>query len=404
MASTHYNDQAVIRQYLTRAKRMRLFSTPESTERGEVTLLALAETLAAVSVSWWIAIRYDTVTHIVIGAAIAPLLLLRTRLSTRLALYWSRRDSRIHRTIISMVDTLDDNARPLILRKFAIFPMIPIGWFLLLLSVRLVATCVVSVRKFNSTLCSIPGNWRRYALALDMHHPPEPLPGLELSGNEHPLRNMRLTTAVKSLANINWPLRIVCGVIFFPVIYLPSFLYRFSLKSTSLVYLPFVWIIHSHVGESLSGKEHLNDIETGKLERLQRWYAGLIVATSVASLAVTTLPIVVLHNIYTDGGDVVRVLLDLFIPTNGLVVTFKGWHLARLANAAIVLYLFFHADKASRRIASGRWTDEQVKGRIELTRHIQMALALYTMFCTLSRLVQFAIWDKLPPVEFQFFP
>ena len=401
MTSTRYNDQAVIRQYLTRAKRMRLFSTPESTERGEVTLLALAETLAAVSVSWWIAIRYGTVTHIVIGAAIAPMLLLRTRLSTRLALYWSRHDG-------------DDDPGDVpegnkVFVDFFLYVLVLIPLYCLWL--RVTSTVIVLLRRSQMVFREIPKNWRRYAVAIDVLHPPEALPGLELLPDDHhPMSDLRFSDILARIfkgetwPSIDWIIAIVVSTLTCVSWFLPSFLFRFSLKSTSIVYSPFIWVVQSHVGESLTGREYIHDIQTGKLERLQRWYAWLIVVMSAASLAVTALPIVAVHNLYTDGGDVLRVLLDLFIPTNGLVLTFKGWHLARLANALIVLYLFFHADRASRRIESGRWSDDQVKGRIELTRRIQMGLALYTMFCTISRLVQFAIWEKLPSVEFQFLP
>ena len=57
---------------------MRWFSNHESAARGEVSILAIIETLIAISISIGIAIYYDTTLHILISACIAPFLLLRT--------------------------------------------------------------------------------------------------------------------------------------------------------------------------------------------------------------------------------------------------------------------------------------------------------------------------------------
>jgi hypothetical protein len=66
---------------------VRLFSTPESVRRGELSMLAIAETIAASGLSFWLAWRLGSIEHIVLASAITPFLLLRTRLSTRFALH-----------------------------------------------------------------------------------------------------------------------------------------------------------------------------------------------------------------------------------------------------------------------------------------------------------------------------
>ena len=70
---------------------MRWVSSRESVRQGEPSVLAIVETLVATGISLWIAVRLGTVTHIVIGAGIAPFLLLRTDESAALgisALRW----------------------------------------------------------------------------------------------------------------------------------------------------------------------------------------------------------------------------------------------------------------------------------------------------------------------------
>jgi hypothetical protein len=64
------------------------FSDEESVDRGEVRFWAIVETLAAMTAFWWFAIYYETFLLLTTGLFIAPLLLLRSDKSTRLAVRW----------------------------------------------------------------------------------------------------------------------------------------------------------------------------------------------------------------------------------------------------------------------------------------------------------------------------
>ena len=57
---------------------MRWVSSRESVRQGEPSVLAIVETLVAMGLSLWIAVHFATVEHVVIGACVAPLLMLRT--------------------------------------------------------------------------------------------------------------------------------------------------------------------------------------------------------------------------------------------------------------------------------------------------------------------------------------
>src|SRR5688572_27153217 len=65
---------------------IRWTSTPLSADRGEVSVLAIVETIAATSISLFIAWYWETLAYIVGSASLALLLLLRTRRSTALAM------------------------------------------------------------------------------------------------------------------------------------------------------------------------------------------------------------------------------------------------------------------------------------------------------------------------------
>jgi hypothetical protein len=53
--------------------------------------------------------------------------------------------------------------------------------FLVIWLLRVIITIYGFLRHPFSTLANIPRNWVRVALAIDMCHPPEPIPGSELN-------------------------------------------------------------------------------------------------------------------------------------------------------------------------------------------------------------------------------
>ncbi|WP_165742100.1 hypothetical protein [Candidatus Thiosymbion oneisti] len=68
------------------------WSTAESRAAGRISILAIAETLFAVALYWWIAIRFDTHIHLVTSLFVAPLLLLRSERSIAAGVDWFQRD------------------------------------------------------------------------------------------------------------------------------------------------------------------------------------------------------------------------------------------------------------------------------------------------------------------------
>lgn len=68
------------------------WSTAKSRAAGRPSLLAIAETLFAVGLYWWIAIRFDTHIHLVTSLFVAPLLLLRSERSIATGVDWFRWD------------------------------------------------------------------------------------------------------------------------------------------------------------------------------------------------------------------------------------------------------------------------------------------------------------------------
>jgi len=70
------------------AKSIRWYSTVESAENLEFSVLAVLESICAVSLSLWLTWYFQSYTHVIVAIVLAPLLLLRTEESTQLGLKW----------------------------------------------------------------------------------------------------------------------------------------------------------------------------------------------------------------------------------------------------------------------------------------------------------------------------
>lgn len=372
------------------------------------------------SLTIWVALHYQTVVHVAISGCIAPFLLLRTEAATKLALSWFETDG-------IGVRSLGFVAKPLFLRltpqpsrqprliaavyaigvvAFTCFVCVAVA--VACLVARVASTIIALMREPTTAFRAVTVNWRRVSCATDMNCQPELLPGLEgrncpsalsqfMPGQYFP----KIFTASSGHESLAVILLTVPMILF---VYLPSFIYRFSLKSTSLIYMPFMFVIRSHIGEDLTAKERIHDVKFGATETLQWWYSLIVVIANCVALSFLSARIAVLNHAIDAGGPMMALLCDLFLPTNGQQLTLKAWHLARFANSAIVLWLFHFADRAERRLGSGRWTDNQVTTTFEIVRRVQVVLALYTTSCALSRVIQFALYAKVPPVGFEFLP
>lgn len=120
---------------------------------------------------------------------------------------------------------------------------------------RIIATLNGLLASPAATVKGIPGNWWSQVLCLDSLHPPEVLPGSidyerrqgyvsELQPFRFVLEKLRIRLVGESL--ISW--KRVSAPIYFALLapYLlaaiPAYIYRFSLKGTSLLLAPMIWL------------------------------------------------------------------------------------------------------------------------------------------------------------------
>jgi len=103
---------------------------------------------------------------------------------------------------------------------------------------------------FMSCLRAIPLNWYRIVFATDMRHPPELLPGIESNSekNNEFIKNISICRFSQLLENLDDEIdvsdKMFVGIPLF-FLFFSALLYRWSLKSSALFYLPFLWIINT---------------------------------------------------------------------------------------------------------------------------------------------------------------
>lgn len=445
-------------------KSIRWYSTVESAENLEISVLAVLESICAVSLSLWLAWHFQSYTHIVVAIVLAPLLLLRTEESTRLGLIWfvgfwawwekfsliddkslnefikillfsfvgfiflitilwfvisfevwvifalifliswgvlfvlkrnllSKSENRFLVVVLRIAVEVGTKTR-LMSKKIVLilaillltailintllyidktivgiilFILFIIGILVMIFQMALilgvggvggVGVVIVTSNlliKFTATtftffchpltsLQIIPKNWYRIVLATDMAHPPEWLPGIE-SQQYHNLiekfdefRFHKWLVHVKN--NKHYDLDVVILTLF---IFLPALLYRWSLKSSALFYLPFLWII----GTPRSIEEFKANIDE-QIDLLKNSSFAIIRfrITLFFMIFTTLLPLCLRILIYYSQilPNDWRVWIDGIAPFVGTFETVQWgtWHVTNcLAQLGIILMWFY---------------------------------------------------------------
>lgn len=367
---------------------MRLYSTPESASKGEVTVLAICETVFCVVLY----VVVESVWHpglLPWAIMIAPLFLASTNLSRGVGLRWYKymhvfisynKITIILNRILLKLRTRDESGFGLITILFMAILLVPMFLVNLIggMMIRTGSTVILAMRHPLLTLANVPNNWRRQVLATDLAHPPELVPGealdTEVGINFAGLIGLaRLVLEQRKLVRgsfvlVSFPLLLLAG-------FLPSLLYRVSFKATSLVYAPFVWIAHTTISNPLQLKDRLERITKGELEKVRRGYSWLLLTFLAAKIA--------LFFHFVDFAWVVG-WLKLPNPQLAEAVLQPGswpwWQFALGADALLTFGLFYFADAAIPRIEEKQvWNDGWVGNTVSSVSFVRATLAFLVM-------------------------
>jgi len=270
------------------------------------------------------------------------------------------------------------------------------------LIIKFTATTFTFFRHPLSSLQAIPANWYRIVLATDMWHPPELLPGIEsqryreLIDGFHDLRFRewlrRASNGDDIFSNIlSWILGWILTLIFF----LPALLYRWSLKSSALFYLPFIWIIGTPT--------HIKKLHENLDEQLALWKDSALAKVGVIYAVIvivffTALPLflkIKLHDLSAGLPANLHGLTEMIVP---FFVTFewKAWHVARFLAAVITLGVWFYLDTLviQRKFRKDVGLHGEAKIIFHLLR-VRQLLSLFTLACGVYVLYQMIPWAEI---------
>jgi hypothetical protein len=340
---------------------VRFCSTPESASNGEITFLAILETMVAIALSLLLVKLLDRSVHIVVGALIAPLLLLRTEAST--AKGFSMFDSSFPRLmrLLSFFQRLYGRL-PAFLRLLTFFLVWLPLFSLLVTAIKCIATIRSLISSPRDTLFAISGNWLRIAFSIDLRHPPEFLPGVEMAPEDAPanVRNLRYEEVRRQITSGTGSA--LAQKLSLLAIYGPTVLYRLFLKSTSLIYFPLIWV--SRVPMTPKG------ILSFPIERVRRWYSGALILLMLSPLAISYRA----QETMVTARD--RAVFSYILPVHRT----DWWHISRVAAVALTVALYFYA----RKLAPNELEHErQARWIIMQANRLRAACGIITMACFL---------------------
>ncbi|QDV49570.1 hypothetical protein [Gimesia fumaroli] len=402
---------------------MRLYSTPQSANNLEVSLLAIIETIAAVSFSLWLAISYlGTWDYVLVGACVAPLLLLRTESSCNLALHTFLKYESL--AILNYSQSVGTKKILAFFLYFCTLLFVP-------LLCRLFAMIMGIIKRPIETITRIPCNWIQICVCTDLFHPPELVPGIQLNKNKISFDILDFVTYCKFVFDIsfrrvkyNFDLiidpktslirRLISLVIIFLepysffcwflvtllLFYSGPIIYRFSLKSTSIVWAPLLWIIPKATPKTKM-ITRLKVINKSSWGRLISVVSSAVLVLFVFKILIFT-GINELNERFSDSSILSK--LSMFIEPHSIPI----WQVASAANSLLALGLFWYASSNLIHIETGEIKESDDNSTIDYTLRtasvIRTSLSLYTISCLFYIVLYKVSLFDIPPLGDKFFP
>ena len=366
-------------------------SSPESRAANRLSVLAVVETVLAVIAYWWIAVEFDTYLHLAVSVLAAPLVLLRSdesvKMGARLFQEFAEEEQigRVWNVATVIVAAgcagmgawvlathwlVDFDDWPLFWRSAilgvmalntglavagavavtvtgistgALFlgPGIMFGYLLRAMLIRVLAT----VAHLPKGVKEFPRNWIFLNACSDVKTPPELVPGLPMDSV------FRLERLISGFNDRSFDDRIFYSIAI-PVFFVPSLLYRYSLKSTAWLYLPIIYI--ASLPARLSSVVD-REVWLG-------FFGNYVLGWLQLGLAVVSLGIAFFS--FLDVAAFARVLdaaREIGVPLTPLGIVFvldwsavQPWHFVSLPSAALTVALYLWTNQLRARIRAER--------------------------------------------------
>ena len=348
---------------------MRFHSTPQSALDGEITILAIIETVISVVIYVGLGLYFGTFKYLAWAVVVAPLMLFRTEASANWGL-------NTYEQCLTQLWRLPANWDGI--ANGVLGPLIGVA-------IRITATFYWVMRRPFLTLKEVPKNWLRQSLCIDFFYPPEILPLEATKGQARRIFTFaRVVKFFRSKEKIflkqDGPMvleKVIWFLFTLPLLlvgYAPSLIYRVSFKATAIAYTPFVWVAHATLRNPLTAKLRLERFTKVELEKVRRVISLFIVTILAAKIALVW------------GGWLEQSFIESKFPSKKLaeaVVMFGSWpwwQFTLLADALLTFFLFFFGDAALGRIDSPQaWKEERTLGTVSSLSFLRAALALVTI-------------------------
>ena len=274
-----------------------------------------------------------------------------------------------------------------------------------------------SVFHFKETISAIPNNWRRLALCTDSFHVPEIIPGIETASpaNFQPYRVYKfseypaLYTRIEELGLPKTACLLVYAsfVLIHGLIYIiPAIAYRWSLKATTIIYLPLIYLVQRRLLAGINKDDALNYLSKDRMERIK---LSVPLATVFGMLGWALLAIFAnnswVFRIHWQANPVTAFVLEAFLPSDGQGITLQAWKVAAFVNAILAIGVFILADRARRATLLGPWLKQNCFPVVKAVRLLALPLSLYVIGCSIAIAWRIQIWKVIPPIkEFRWLP
>lgn len=373
---------------------MRCTSTRESLQAGEVSILAIVETLLAMALAAYITIQLGTLKPLAIGCCMAPILLLRTDHSVLAGVLF------VEKVATGVARLLGHERLPSIVRGPLGFSILLVGAPFILLGIRAAATVFGLVLHPIDSIKAIPKNWRRTTLSVDAFAHPEVLPPTtyfeaNAGGTQFELIGGQVWEFARKTAS---PVRRLMMLVMLVIWFLPAYLYRWALKSTSLIYTPLLWVVWSTFKKIQSLEARVEWIRKSDVSRVLTFYSAIVLGAFLLKLVLMTATASFAE--FWNSTDAAR-FAAIYVAPQEIPI----WQFVAAVNSLSALVVFFLASEAWLRIAQRTpWPNVYVENAIRTMTFVRSIFSLYTIACVLYITVQHASDWNLPRLGTRLFP
>jgi hypothetical protein len=386
---------------------MRLHATRKSCDQGEITVLAIVETVLAVALLFTLSVRFNTSHWLAVACVLAPLTLLETPRSQSRAILsfesaiekvWPLSFGFIVLMVLGVYLLLEMVSQRNHLLVFVMTWLMatPPGNWLLPLLLRCWWVGWNLLRHPLEALATIPKNWRQVVLATDSFLEPNYMP----AGNRGPLTRLSYWGSESRFGR--W--QMICdSVLEYPL----CVVYRWSVKATCIVYLPLVWLVNKARYRADSTQHMLSDYLADEIQTVRRWAlaltGGFLIVKIIVLMRVDDIAAAVKTNVPVWGQNILRTLHPYLTPRH-----IELWQLTPALNGLLAVGMWLYARRILR-LGNRAPAASTIQFWWNVMSCITLMLSLYSIACLLK-----ITWDHgdllgtlhrlYEAIEWRFFP